>query len=365
MNLIKKQQSVFLAALMMLLLAGWFAPHSQSAEFLQVDFWVLWFFCMTILALPMLYLEVALAKRSKKTPMIGMEELTRQADAVTFWRVSSWLSVVLLALVTVGLLNTAATGFTTELPKLLDSQFDTSPVYVLIGLTLLAVALSFTGVWTLLLAFVLAIAAVVMSGVNVGADWRVTGTSLVEWKNAVTLALLSTGVGLGLYWQNNLTKAAQQRESTMTVLPIWFAQVVAGIVFALFQGVHGSMAVVCYGVATIAAAAMLIAYLRQNMQSKFAMPKSVLVVVMLLLVGVVLWSLPFMNNAMIALVSVLGFVVVTLYAVFAGWQMKISHLRKSIAFDSEVTYNIWRVAVRLVVPMSVLLALVGLGLSFA
>ena len=39
--------------------------------------------------------------------------------------------------------------------------------------------------------------------------------------------------------------------------------------------------------------------------------------------------------------------------------MKISHLRKAINFSSEAFYNIWRIAVRIILPLSIVLALVS------
>ena len=48
-----------------------------------------------------------------------------------------------------------------------------------------------------------------------------------------------------------------------------------------------------------------------------------------------------------------------IYAIFAGWIMKISHLRKSMNFSNEAFYNIWRIAVRVVLPVSIVLAIVA------
>jgi SNF family Na+-dependent transporter len=42
-----------------------------------------------------------------------------------------------------------------------------------------------------------------------------------------------------------------------------------------------------------------------------------------------------------------------------GWMMKISHLRKAINFSSEGFYNIWRIAVRIILPLAILMALVA------
>ena len=50
-----------------------------------------------------------------------------------------------------------------------------------------------------------------------------------------------------------------------------------------------------------------------------------------------------------------------MYAVFSGWQMKISHLRKALSFDHEMTYNVWRIAMRVVIPLAIVLAIVGIA----
>ena len=63
----------------------------------------------------------------------------------------------------------------------------------------------------------------------------------------------------------------------------------------------------------------------------------------------VLWGL----TVMLSIISVL------VLSVFVGWQMKISHLRKSLNFSSEINYNLWRVAIRIFVPLALLVAMVG------
>ena len=60
----------------------------------QIDFWLLWFGTMLLLALPVCYLEIALAKRSKTTALNALSSLTREADS-SKWRVVGWLAVVL------------------------------------------------------------------------------------------------------------------------------------------------------------------------------------------------------------------------------------------------------------------------------
>lgn len=60
----------------------------------QFDFWLLWFGTMILLALPIGYLEIALAKRSKVTALQALSSLTRDADASPKWRIVGWLAVV-------------------------------------------------------------------------------------------------------------------------------------------------------------------------------------------------------------------------------------------------------------------------------
>jgi SNF family Na+-dependent transporter len=54
-----------------------------------------------------------------------------------------------------------------------------------------------------------------------------------------------------------------------------------------------------------------------------------------------------------------GLLLCLIYAIFAGWIMKISHLRKSMNFSSELFYNLWRIAVRIVLPLGIVLAMIS------
>ena len=40
--------------------------------------------------------------------------------------------------------------------------------------------------------------------------------------------------------------------------------------------------------------------------------------------------------------------------------MKISHLRKAMNFSNELFYNLWRIAVRVVLPLSIVMAIVAI-----
>src|SRR5690606_39701545 len=64
--------------------------------------------------------------------------------------------------------------------------------------------------------------------------WQVTPVEFSEWGNATVLALVASGLGMGLYWQSSLSTVQQQDVASKTVLPIWIAQLVAVIAFAFF-----------------------------------------------------------------------------------------------------------------------------------
>lgn len=58
-----------------------------------------------------------------------------------------------------------------------------------------------------------------------------------------------------------------------------------------------------------------------------------------------------------------GLLICLLYAIFVGWLMKISHLRKSLNFAQETTYNLWRIAVRILSPLAIVIAMVAVVLG--
>ena len=71
----------------------------------QIDFWALWLGTMLLLALPVIYLEIGLAKRSKTSALNALSSLTRDADASQRWRIVGWLSVVFIPFLAGGLIH--------------------------------------------------------------------------------------------------------------------------------------------------------------------------------------------------------------------------------------------------------------------
>lgn len=337
------------AVLMVLLLSSWFAPGGRQIHQQQLDFWLVWLACMLVLAWPMTLLELALARRSQQSPLAALAPLTRESDSSPVWRGVGFLAVGSMAFFAGGLAYQAA-QYTHQLwpaGELLPTTLG------LMGVTLLLSLWPARLVWV---GTLLAVMAIGLSSFKQGiGDWAVTPFSLIEWGQAVILALVASGLGLGLYWQTALAQQHAQKASQQA-LPIWVAQILAGGAFAIAQGVQGKLATGFYVAALCCGAAYLLAVVRDQLEARqlpIALSWGVCVGLL------ALWLLP-LAPLWGVLACVLGLLVCLFYALFVGWQMKISHLRKALGFDQELVYNLWRVLVRLVVPLSIVLALVGL-----
>ena len=80
---------------------------------------------------------------------------------------------------------------------------------------------------------------------------------------------------------------------------------------------------------------------------------------MILITALAVWAIPFIANVLTIALMLWGLVICLIYSIFVGWIMKISHLRKALNFSNEIFYNIWRIAVRIVLPLSIVLAIIS------
>jgi hypothetical protein len=208
--------------------------------------------------------------------------------------------------------------------------------------------------------------------------FAMTNISLGEWARAVALALVSVGAGTGLYWfgQNRITKqavtavsvdnhyaqnpsraqASSEYRATKLVLPIWILQLLVGMVALFISGMTlPPIGQLLYWAGVVFVASYLLYYSTQQIVHKFGLLVSLVitaVIAIVLVVGIpTIW--------LVGILVIISTIAVLLLSVFAGWQMKISHLRKSLNFSNEAFYNLWRVAIRLIVPVALLLALIG------
>nr|WP_313974514.1 hypothetical protein [uncultured Psychrobacter sp.] len=366
--------SYFIAALLPLLLFRWFAPASIG----EIDFWLLWLVAMVLVSLPVVYAEIALAYRSAEAPLAGMQKLTREADASTFWRSFGWLAALVSILIAALVISGASTGVLAALTEL-NSVPDIPSFAIAAGLMVIAVLLSLLGVAPLPIGLGLMLVGLLLGAANglPTIAFAMTDVSLSEWARAVALALVSVGAGTGLYWfgQHLVSKqtvtavgadnhnaqitgnsAAPAYRATKLVLPIWILQLVVGVVALFISGMAlPPIGQLLYWVGVLFVASYLLHYSSQQLAHKLGLLVSVVLTFMLALLLVV--AIP--TNWLVSILVIISSIAVLLLSVFAGWQMKISHLRKSLNFGNEAFYNLWRVAIRLIVPLALLLALIG------
>lgn len=318
----------------------------------QIDFWLLWLGTLVFLALPIIYLEIALAKRSKTTALNALSSLTRDADASQQWRLVGWLSVVFIAFLAGGLLSniTKITMAYIEVPMQSGIFFAICAV--------IAFALSFVSRQILVILTTLGvIASIVLSnvfGVQVQ-SWHITPVEFKEWGNATILALVASGLGLGLYWQTSLATTTKQNAATQATLPIWIAQLIAVIAFGYFA-ISAQIPAYTILISAIFASALLLQLAKEQLQERNV---AIIIQFAVLLIGLLIWAVPQMSAIFNSLLMLWGLIICLIYSIFVGWIMKISHLRKALNFSNEVFYNIWRIAIRIILPLSILLAIVS------
>jgi SNF family Na+-dependent transporter len=350
-NAMSKWLSPLMAFCLSFLIIATLAPITGIQIDRQLDFWMLWLATMLILALPVCYLEIALAKRSKTTALQALSSLTREADSSQRWRVVGWLAVVFIPFLAGAMLNHASNVVSI-------ANFEVQQPVILAGLAIAALLLSLIPRLILMgITTVGVIASLVLANVMGTAlpEWQLTPVQFSEWGNATVLALVASGLGMGLYWQSSLAAVKQQDVATKTVLPIWIAQLLAVIAFGFFA-VKAEVPAFALIAAIVAAAALMLQMAREQLQQRQI---NVIIQWVIVAVATLVWLIPNITPVFNNLLILWGLVISLIYALFAGWIMKISHLRKSMNFSSEAFYNIWRIAVRVVLPVSIVVAIIA------
>lgn len=350
-NAMSKWLSPLMAFCLSFLIIATLAPITGIQIDRQLDFWMLWLATMLILALPVCYLEIALAKRSKTTALQALSSLTREADSSQRWRIVGWLAVVFIPFLAGAMLNHASNVVSI-------ANLEVQQPVILAGLAIVALLLSLVPRLILVgITTVGVIASLVLANVMGTAlpEWQVTPVQFSEWGNATVLALVASGLGMGLYWQSSLAAVKQQDVATKTVLPIWIAQLLAVIAFGFFA-VKAEVPAFALIAAIVAAAALMLQMAREQLQQRQI---NVIIQWVIVAVATLVWLIPNITPVFNNLLILWGLVISLIYALFAGWIMKISHLRKSMNFSSEAFYNIWRIAVRVVLPVSIVVAIIA------
>ena len=385
MNTLTRYLPYFLAACLPIVMFDWFLPASVG----ELDRYVLWLIAMVLVGLPVLLAELALARRAGQAVWLGMQTLTREADAPMHWRLFAGLSVLVAMLVAAVLVSGFGAFVRSNVaPAVLSDGFDVPGNVIAAVLMGVALILSLLKARLVAAGALLIIASALVSLVSGQFAVPVmTVSSLGEWAQAVVMALVCVGSGTGLYWFvshalmpneaighlaaidpaisqvaiNNPNNANRPNKPTAqplfkTALSVWIIQLIVGLL-AMFVTGGGELGVaeMLGGVGVLFVAAYLTYYAYVQAVSRFGLVSGALGVT---LVSLVLAALP--TQWLVGALASVSLVMVLVLAVFVGWFMKISHLRKSLNFATEARYNLWRVCIRLVVPLAVLMALIGL-----
>lgn len=336
-----------------------FAPSLGLVHYQQLDFLLVLLLSLPLISLPFVLLEMSLAKRSQRDPLLGFMQLTRDADVSVRWRVLSWAMLLLLPFLAGGVLNfslNSAQGLV-ELP-IEHSLLMLILAVVGFGLVFLPQVL-LLGV--LACAVVLSIVASLMGSVASPSLWQWTNFEWVEWAKITSLVLLTSGLGLGIYWQTSVTQVKTAKQLAPLALPIWLAQGVALVLFLLLNQINSLLHWSAMLLATLTTAGLLLQFTRAQLQSK-ATPLAIQGLI--LLVPMLVWVIPHTEAVFYPLALLAGLALSFGLCVFVGWLMKVSHLRKALNLPSEALYNVWRVLVRLVIPLGIVLAFIGWVLAW-
>ncbi|UNU73685.1 hypothetical protein LU293_01880 [Moraxella nasovis] len=354
------KNTVFLvASALPLLMVSLVAPRISH----ELDVWLMWVGAMVLVGLPVLLAEFALSARSGTTPWLGMQKLTREADASFMWRLFSGLSVLVAVLMAASITSRLALGVWAYLPSV-AADFGMPAIALSAAFMVLALILSLLKDRLLPVGLLLVVigAAMALFGNGVNSEVGVpmmTEVTFGDFAKAVILALLSVGVGTGLYWfglPKAMNEAVNAKKSLFGLtFPIWLTQLVFGS-FALLAGsaMTTPLSFMVSGLGMLFIAAFFLYYASSQLTARLGL---LIGGITTLVLALLFAPIPF--GVLAVVLVVLGLISVLNLSVFAGFIMKISHLRKTLNFTSEGRYNLWRVLVRIVVPVVVCLALVG------
>lgn len=322
---------------------------------------------LLLAAWPLALAERALALRARKPLVSGMQVLTREADAARGWRVLAWsslgASVLALALVSLlaGLLATQALQTLAAGQAGLPAGVQLWPVLTIVALLtglLRPLGKAPVLVWLLPVILLLVVLALqLQKGGVTPLQTDILRVGALPPDAALLIGALGLGGGLGVLWQ-----LAPQDGSRLSGRGLALTLVLAaGVLAGLLCGAGGLLATLLACVAALLAITALVQPALAMAQARGLTPfmALTLIFVPVVLISEAIWffggsdALPDLGRVLAVWMT---FNLLVL-AVFAGWVMKISHVRKALQLPSEGLYNLWRVAVRWLAPITLLLAL--------
>ncbi|PTQ91143.1 hypothetical protein [Agitococcus lubricus] len=322
------------------------APHNQT-------FALLWLLFMVLAGLPLAFVDAVLVRRTKVLPLQALAPITRDSDLATFWRLLAPLAMLALML-----LIAFSAYYATQGLVISSENIATKEIFPFL-IVFLAMGFAWVGMARLLpYVAILVPAVLVLNVVLVPQTLQIHLLTPEQWQEIGRAVLLANGLGLGLYAWLVQQRLHDERAST-TVLPVWLTQTLVGALTIAVGSAEGNLSVVCHVLTAVFACAILAEVIVRQLRERFMAKPIALGGVMLLIVAAT-YAATYVAFDYVMIVTVL--VAVLGYAILTGWLMKISHARKALNMQSEALYNLWRMGIRIAVPLTVIWLLVGLAL---
>lgn len=338
--------------------------------------WPLGLLGALLAGLPLLLAEQAMAVRAKQPGIAGMQVLTREADAARFWRIPAYVGLLLSIVVSAALALVSGLLLTQVVQTLwqpLAATFGMAanavpagaalwPVLTLLSL-LIALGRSFRTVpmwlWLLLTLILLALLGLQMARHQ--AIPLVTDLSLLTGlpnagaaSGSLLAGALVAGGGMGAAAALRLQYGELKSVPAMVALLVIVA---SALHHSGLSAASGLLAIVVTQLGLSASLAPAFAEARQRNLPTLAAPVAIIIPVTLLAESLWLWGDVGSLALLIQLIALVLALNLLMLSVYAGWIMKISHLRKAVNLPSELLYNLLRIALRWLAPLTLLVAL--------
>ena len=330
---------------------------------------VWWSFALGVLlaAIPASMAERMLATRTGKPWIAGMQQLTREADASTRWRLLSWSSLgasLLMVVLMASLAGMQAMQVVQMLAERHDGWLGRGVLLPLLSLFLLVlgglrsqyrvpVLLWLVPLTLMLVALLLQLSAGI--DMPMASDLfsipRLPPEAVWAWSG---LALAGGG---GVIWSQapESGHAAPRAFWQMAVL-------IGGLTFVGIQfGPQGVFLGLLSAMLAMLAVKVFLEPLRNELLSRghdglraallVIAAAALLMVPLVMVLDADLWALLLKVAAAWMAFNML------VICLFAGWVVKVSHARKTLRLPNETVYNVWRVLVRWTAPIVLLMAL--------
>lgn len=342
---------------------------------------------LLLVAWPLSLAERALGHRTKQLGLVeGWRQLTREADALRFWRVIAWSSV-LLSVLTLPVMALLAAAYITQGVQTLNTGhanllgsaalWPTLTVFVLLlgvlrSIRHVPVLFWLVPVLLLLALLVLQMLEHVQAPVltHLALDIRLPATA------ALLFGALALGGGAGaLYGLGQTDVSTGSLNSTLNgnTAPEKRSRVgmlLAALLYALvFIALQAERFTEFGGLVPVLLAAVVVtlsittwaqpglAWARGLKIPTHAAPLLLLIPCTLIAEATYLYVGIDVLPTLVLLLAVWMLLNLFAIALFTGWMMKMSHARKALQLPSEGLYNLWRIAVRWVAPATLLYAL--------